>query len=540
MRLHENSLSIEHKLWEFDAWVTPSLNEIKGTERYRSEMRRVLGALSIISAGSLPDPQRYSAEIVERVSERIRGLSSGGILSAASGAIKDTLESLSALIFLVTGKSDNNHKCQLPIFLKNTLGWESIPGVKKRGSAYILVEDKIPRVLDSDKYMSRVASMYGASIQQKDPLIRSNFENKANLLLLEFVDSVLHDEDNKNQLNAFIEGYINATVSDKDPSLILSPLIAFQVRGSVSASGGHEPEQMLRSKMSEWGMRKDIDYNSADVVVRSINGIDLTQTEASAEEEVETKAKTRAFDFVLPFKTPDWKPRIFIQSQFYAGDSGSVSHKNVDQTSTSRQNLIRLYEKFPDLPTPLFIEYVDGAGYCASLNRDLRSLLAYENTYDFFQIRTAPIRLRRILQTIGFLTPIDVLHALLRSDNLLVPARTILSREGYCDSEIDRAMKVCHELGYVVIDADVARPADDVLSVARQYLLLDAITSVGRPFASLADCSGCVLVPGYGPYYGIRLDEISSQLGEELNKILGLTFLTDLNALCDAGYAKLH
>ena len=47
------------------------------------------------------------------------------------------------------------------------------------------------------------------------------------------------------------------------------------------------------------------------------------------------REKSRAYDFVLPFKTAGWKPSLFVQSQFYAGDSGSVSHKNVDQTSTS-------------------------------------------------------------------------------------------------------------------------------------------------------------------------------------------------------------
>ena len=79
---------------------------------------------------------------------------------------------------------------------------------------------------------------------------------------------------------------------------------------------------MLRSRMSEWGMDREIDFNTTDVVV--------------AEEGSGKRKKTRAYDFILPFNVNGWCQQLFVQCQFYAGDSGSVSHKNVDQTSTSR------------------------------------------------------------------------------------------------------------------------------------------------------------------------------------------------------------
>ena len=106
------------------------------------------------------------------------------------------------------------------------------------------------------------------------------------------------------------------------------------------------------------------------------------------------RRKTRAYDFVRPFNRPGWEQRIFIQCQFYAGDSGSVSHKNVDQTSTSR---IKVRSQCAE---PVFVEYVDGAGYFASLNGDLKNLLSMDDTTSFFQTRSAAIRLRREFQRI--------------------------------------------------------------------------------------------------------------------------------------------
>lgn len=46
----------------------------------------------------------------------------------------------------------------------------------------------------------------------------------------------------------------------------------------------------------------------------------------------------RKYDFIIPYQSRESGLKIFIQSQFYAGDSGSVSHKVVDQTDSSRSN----------------------------------------------------------------------------------------------------------------------------------------------------------------------------------------------------------
>lgn len=107
---------------------------------------------------------------------------------------------------------------------------------------------------------------------------------------------------------------------------LLSPIVVPKVQGSVNSSVGVKPEEILREYLEDWGLIPDEDFNTNNVIVQGDEDEDV---------------KTRTSDFVLPYKTPGWFPewqkRIMMQSQFYAGDSGSVSPKrNVDQTKTSR------------------------------------------------------------------------------------------------------------------------------------------------------------------------------------------------------------
>src|SRR5438445_7535095 len=72
---------------------------------------------------------------------------------------------------------------------------------------------------------------------------------------------------------------------------LLSPLIVFQVRGSVAATGGHEPEKALRQLMQEWGLVEGADFNSADVKLNEELRIPKEVTQGKL------KVKTRAYDF---------------------------------------------------------------------------------------------------------------------------------------------------------------------------------------------------------------------------------------------------
>ncbi len=309
---------------------------------------------------------------------------------------------------------------------------------------------------------------------------------------------------------------------------LLSPIVIFKVRGSVSASGGHKPESILRGFLQSWGLVPDVDFNLTDVVVDG---------EGQGQDE-----KTRAYDFILPYRTPGWaapwQRRIMMQSQFYAGDSGSVSHKNVDQTKTSRG---RVLEKFHGTR---FVEYVDGAGYFSSLNSDLRKILAMETTHSFIQIRSAPIRLRRELQALGFITPLELEHALLKSSGEQVDVGAALVAQGYQQAEVARALEHAAQHRVVHKEGTKIFLRDDRRDIVRQHLLLDVLATHGQTVQPGA-AAGSVLVPGQGAFFGLPIDELaeaaiasSGILREQVSH--SQTFAADIKALSQAGFAMVR
>ena len=336
-------------------------------------------------------------------------------------------------------------------------------------------------------------------------------------LLHEFVQFILRESEDVAQLWSIGRSYCMLASLGRSHQM-LTPLVVFQVRGSVSASGGHDPENMLRDRMREWGMEEATDFNSTDVIV-SVEGTGKRQ-------------KTRAYDFTLPFSVVGWEKRLFVQCQFYAGDSGSVSHKNVDQTTTSRGRVMELFDD------PVFVEYVDGAGYFSSLNGDLKTILSMANTTSFFQVRTAAIRLRRELQHIGFLTPLELEHALLVGDGDLAAAREFLSAEGYESCEIDRVTQHSISQGFIDGQGTVSAARR---TIARRYFLLDIAASSGSSLGLAAKPTGSLLVPGYGAFYGIKLDRLADEactMAQCLaNDWTGSQILSDITWLCDEGLA---
>ena len=536
----------EQKLWEFDVWVTPSIVDIRNTRRFRIELARILSVLDALSNGGhrALDPSRFAGNLVDRVLERLDTFQGPTTVADAISAAEEFLVSLSALLFLVTGKSDNNHKCQFPIFLKNRIGWTNLTGVRYLRKKWQVVADPIPRVMDSEAYMARVARLYAVGQSEFSAAIDTaiSLRDLAAQLLFEFVECLLADAGSRDQLSAFLQHYSRSRETGESPELMLTPLVMFQVRGSVAASGGHEPEDLLRARLTDWGLVRGIDFNTTDVVLNVEAGTILEAEEATSPEP-SGKTKTRAYDFVLPFRTPTWTPRIFIQSQFYAGDSGSVSHKNVDQTHSSRLSATALIaRKWPGSPTPRFLEYVDGAGYAASLNGDLKSLLSFSDTAGFFQIRSAPIRLRRELQQIGFLTPLEIAHAVLRSNGIAEEASGLLLGEGYTTLEVDRviASAVDRDLLKWAANRERLVIANSLMPLVRQYLILDLIAREGRPFISLAGVAGVALIPGYGPHYGLPLSELEECVNRHFAAVWPKSFMVDLQALCTAGFVVLR
>jgi len=271
--------------------------------------------------------------------------------------------------------------------------------------------------------------------------------------------------------------------------------------------------------MSEWGMTKGTDYNLTDVIV--------------AEEVSGRRKKTRAYDFVLPYQVPEWEHSIFVQCQFYAGDSGSVSHKNGDQTSSSRQKVSEKHD------SPMFIEYVDGAGYFSSLNGDLKSLFSMEDTSSFIQIRTAPIRLRRALQEIGFLTQLEIEQAIFRTNGTIGEVKSLLASEGYKEKEIERSLNTSLHNNGLSHNNDNLVIQDARNEIVRRYILLDTVACYGD--IPSGKPTGSLLVPGYGPFYGMKLDDLANKAVELAPSLqdqwVGNMVLKDIRWLCDQGMA---
>jgi hypothetical protein len=495
------SLSLRDQLAEFDIWITPSLGEIRDTDKFREELSRVTnvfealgGATNQFATMAQCDPRAIADTFIDLVS--------GLDVDAAFARLR----ALASVLFLVTGKSDNNAKCQFPLYLRDKARWATLPMPKNKG----VVNNPLPRELKADKYMAIVAGLAcQPSIQKK--------------LLEEFVSFVLSDKDYVAQMWSIGHSYFVLKACGCEKNL-LTPLVVFQVRGSVSASGGHDPEDILRARLVEWGLTAGIDFNTSDVPLA------LLWPELAA---ADTRTKSRAYDFVLPYKTPGWIPRIFVQCQFYAGDSGSVSHKNVDQTASSR---LQVNKTATD---PLFLEYVDGAGYFSSLNGDLKNLLLMPTTRSFVQLRTASIRLRRELQSIGFLCPIEIEQAILRvGKDRAVVAKCLLS-EGYAKAEVERGIAESLKQGILQGTASQISVSPKRRKTVRRYFLLDVVACRGS-VPTEPKLSGSILIPGYGPFFAMKLDELAKHalaIAPSLKSDWSSpeVILGDIRWLCDEG-----
>ncbi len=512
MKLPIPARDLQRDLKEFDIWITPSLGEITDTDKFREELARVTRIFEELgqATGNFQD-ERHCAP--DAIAQTFAQLANG----RAEVERAELFKSLASTLYLVTGKSDNNSKCQFPLFLRDVARWGTLPSVTRRRGRAVIEQTPLPRTIKSDDFMDLVAAIENSADESR--------------LLEQFVSFLLMGEDAVRQfwslgfsyyaLKQFGRGYERN---------LLSLIVIFKVRGSVSASGGHKPEAILRDYLESWGLIPDHDFNLADVIV---DGVGQGRDE-----------KTRAYDFVLPYRTPGWSPewqrRIMMQSQFYAGDSGSVSHKNVDQTKTSRD---RVLQKFQGTR---FVEYVDGAGYFSSLNSDLRKILAMETTHSFIQIRSAPIRLRRELQALGFLTPLEIEYALIQSSGDEAEIGAALVAQGYHGDEVHRA--IAHATKHGVIHKNGTKLAlrDDRREIVRQHLLLDVLSINGRDVQpGTAASAASVLVSGHGAFFGLEMDELvnvaiasAGELRDDISH--SQTFAADIKALSQRGFTMMR
>lgn len=464
MKLKRYDASLEEKMSEFDIWVTPSLGEIRDMPQFPDNLKSMkygFENMAVVTNSFEDVSSCSSSKLAKNVAKYIAG--------KGEKEQEAILYSIFNVLMLATGKTDNNLKCQYPIMLKNIYGINKYP---QKTSASKWKEKELPRTLQIDA-VAKIILQLSEKVDVQEIFLES------------YIHLIISDEQYANQLWCLGNAYCTQKITDNEDAF-LSPMVIFQSRGSITATQGHIPENRLRVYMKEWGLEENSDFNTQDVEIGEIlDGI-----------EMDSKLKKRKYDFVLPYRSKENGKKIFIQSQFYAGDSGSVSHKVVDQTDSSRTVTLKKY------PQAVFVEYLDGAGYFSSLNGDLRKMLAKPTTKDFIQIKSAPLKLRRELQEICFLTTLEIEHAILMTDGKKESVVQLLLNDGYSEEEINRVMETVLTNGKVQTNDDKLILDEDRVEIVRKYCLLDIIANYGEPI-SLEKQKGVLIVPGYSSFWGM-------------------------------------
>lgn len=502
MKINDYKATIEEKMSEFDMWVTPSLGEIRDTPQFKNNLNQLIKGFDHIAAIT------YNFVDVKYCASSILAKNVLEYLSDKDdNEATEILDNICGVLLLATGKTDNNLKCQFPLMLRNNVGINTFPQKLRNGN---WKDKELPRTITIEDVTKMIVQLKEKATY-REVFIESYFH------------LIISDLDYAKQLWSLGNAYVYQKENGNADSLI-SSIVIFQSRGSITATQGHIPETILRKYMLQWGLVADADFNIQDVEVGELLG-DLP---------VDKKIKKRKYDFIIPFQTRKSGAKVFIQSQFYAGDSGSVSHKVVDQTDSTREVTLRKY------PDAVFLEYLDGAGYFSSLNGDLRKMLAKETTKDFIQIRTAPIKLRRALQGIQFLTPLELEHAVIRTTGKNNEVIQLLTDEGYSCDEINRALSIALEQGIIVSNNDYYLLNTERIDIVRKYCLLDIIANFGEPI-SIGKEAGCLLVAGFETSWGLPINEVVKKSQEIFPNITKLwpniqTAFDDIQWLISNGF----
>ncbi|MGJ4850587.1 hypothetical protein ACH6CV_10085 [Bacillota bacterium Meth-B3] len=470
MKLKSYAATLVEKMSEFDLWVTPSLGDIRETEQFRLNLQLLKNGFDICGCitNNYETPEMCSSmALADNAISLIAGKS--------HEEAKNILDSIFNVLLLATGKTDNNLKCQFPLMLQNEVGISSYPVKNSRGQWR---NKELPRTISLEDVTKTILGLAEQEELQK-------------VIAESYFHLVISDEQYARQLWSLGSSYVAQKLTGDADSLI-SSIVIFQSRGSITATQGHIPEEILRNYMHDWGLQSGFDFNTQDVEIGDLLG-DMP---------AENTIKKRKYDFIIPYQSRRDGAKIFIQSQFYAGDSGSVSHKVVDQTDSTRNVTKR---KFTNA---VFVEYLDGAGYYASLNGDLRKMLAKPTTKEFIQIRTAPIKLRRELQGIRFLTTLEIEHAIIRTSGDKQEVYAILAQEDYSENEIGIAINEAINAGLIHQDATGALSITQKRAeIVRKYCLLDIISNYGCALP-VGKMKGCLMVSGNKTYFGMPQDKV--------------------------------
>ena len=105
----------------------------------------------------------------------------------------------------------------------------------------------------------------------------------------------------------------------------------------------------------------------------------------------------------------------------------------------------------------------------------------------------ANVRLRRELQEIGYLVPVEIEHAIMRSNDCsLDEVKTLLSQEGYSDVEIERGLQYSLAKGFIFRSNEILSISCNRLDSARRLLVIDIVATVGDEISESYDRIWCL------------------------------------------------
>lgn len=88
---------------------------------------------------------------------------------------------------------------------------------------------------------------------------------------------------------------------------------------------------------------------------------------------------------------------------------------------------------------------------------------------------------------------------------------TILITQGYKPDEINRSISQATKIGLLRRHANNLILRDERRELVRQYLLLDILANYSKEIKLGTNSSAAnILIPGYGPFYGMGMDELVS------------------------------
>ena len=129
-------------------------------------------------------------------------------------------------------------------------------------------------------------------------------------------------------------------------------------------------------------------------------------------------------------------------------------------------------------------------------------MLAKSTTKDFIQISTAPLKLRRELQEIHFLTVLEVEHAILITGGGKEKVIDLLKQDGYAIKEINLVIENAKENNIIIENEENLLLIEERKQIIRKYCLLDIIANYGNPIPADRR-AGFLIVPGYSITWGI-------------------------------------